>query len=303
MTRSRKVPAVLVALALALIAAPSRADDATELERGKASYDAGRYAEGAERFKEILNPGSSNALRDPAVIERAQAYYAACLIALDRIVEANEQIEKIFRTNLRFVPDPAAFPSKVIDRFFAVQGKMKDQTLAGQQARDTAHEKEKKELQAYIATLQPLASQETVVVRHSRWIAALPFGVGQFQNGQDSLGYVFLVSEALLAGTSITTGVIYMQLQADFTKQQGHQGQIDFNDLNDRLHSTVTINQYATAALGVIAIAGIAHAQLTFVPELRETRARPIPMPKTPAVLPTVSPGPTGLVLGIVGRF
>src|SRR5262245_9585745 len=99
MTRSRKVPAVLVALALAVVAAPSRADDATELERAKVSYDAGRYAEGVDRFKEILTPGSPNALRDPASIERAQAYFAACLIALDRITEANEQIEKIYRTN------------------------------------------------------------------------------------------------------------------------------------------------------------------------------------------------------------
>ena len=67
---------------------------------------------------------------------------------------------------------------------------------------------------------EPLASQESVVVRHSRWIAALPFGVGQFQNGQEGLGYALLVSEALLAGASITSGVIYMELLADYTRQQ-----------------------------------------------------------------------------------
>ncbi len=302
MTRSRKVPAVLVAFALAIVAGPACADDATELERAKASYDAGRYGEGAERFKEILNPGSPNALRDPGAVERAQAYYAACLIALDRVAEANEQIEKIYRTNLRFVPDPVVFPTKVTDRFFAVQGRMKDQTLAGQQAKDTAHDKEKKELQAYIATLQPLASQESIVVRRSRWIAALPFGVGQFQNGQDGLGYAFLVSEALLAGASMTTGVIHMQLLADYTRQQGQQGQIDYADLRSRLESTQQVNLYTSVALGVIAAAGIAHAEITFVPEVRETRPRALPKPP-PAVLPTVAPRPSGFVVGVVGRF
>jgi hypothetical protein len=302
MTRSRTVPAVLVALALAVVAAPSRADDATELERAKVSYDAGRYAEGVDRFKEILTPGSPTALRDPASIERAQAYYAACLIALDRISEANEQIEKIYRTNPRFVPDPVVFPTKVTDRFFAVQGKLKDQSAAGQQAKDVAHEKEKKELQAYIATLQPLAGQENVVVRHSRWIAAIPFGVGQFQNGQDGLGYALLVSEALLAGASITTGVIYMHLLADYTRQQGQQGQINYTDLNQRIDTARSVNLFSSLALGAITIAGVAHAELTFVPEVRESRTRPVPK-APPALLPTVSPGPTGMSFGVVGRF
>src|SRR5262245_56680162 len=106
MTRSRKVPAVLVALALTVVAGPSRADDATELEKAKASYDAGRYGEGVDRFKQILTPGTPNALKDPASIERAQAYYAACLIALDRVPEAIEQIQKIYRKNPLYAPDP-----------------------------------------------------------------------------------------------------------------------------------------------------------------------------------------------------
>jgi hypothetical protein len=302
MTRSRKLPAVLVAFALAVLAAPSRADDATELERAKASYDAARYAEGAERFKEILNPGSPTALKDPGAIERAQAYYAACLIALDRIPEANEQIEKIYRNNSRFVPDPVAFPGKVVDRFFDVKRKIFDQLAVEQQAKDAAQDKQKKELQAYIATLQPLAGQESVVVRHSRWLAAVPFGVGQFQNGQDGLGYAFLVSEALLAGASITTGVIYMQLLADYTRQQSQPGQINYPDLKDRVNTAMSLNLYSTLALGVIGAAGIAHAELTFVPEVKETRARPIPKPPA-SVVPTVAPGPTGVVLGVVGRF
>ena len=83
---------LLAAVAVLFFAGPALADDATELERAKTSYDAGRYAEGADRFKEILNPDSPNALKAPNAIERARAYYAACLIALGRTDEANQQI-------------------------------------------------------------------------------------------------------------------------------------------------------------------------------------------------------------------
>src|SRR2546423_2417909 len=114
MTSSSWLRAVVVAIAVFGSARPAHADDATQLERAKTSYDAGRYAEGAERFKEILNPASASALHDPTAIERARAYYAACLIALGKNDEANAQIEKIFRNNPLYTPDPVAFPGKVI---------------------------------------------------------------------------------------------------------------------------------------------------------------------------------------------
>src|SRR5258708_250845 len=125
MPSSRQVPAVIVALAVLFVAGPSHADDATELERAKTSYDAGRYADGVERFKEILNPDSPSALHDPPAIERARAYYAACLIALGRIDEAYVEIEKVYRQNPTYTPDAVVFPGKVVDRFMDVKARFK----------------------------------------------------------------------------------------------------------------------------------------------------------------------------------
>src|SRR5689334_811306 len=102
MTKLRSVSLLLGFLAAFLAAATARADDATGLERAKASYDAGRYAEGVERFREILNPGAPNALHEPTAIERARAYYAACLIALGRSEEGDAEIEKVIRNNPSF---------------------------------------------------------------------------------------------------------------------------------------------------------------------------------------------------------
>jgi hypothetical protein len=136
-------------------------------------------------------------------------------------------------------------------------------------------------------------------VRHSRFLAAVPFGVGQFQNGQDGLGYAFLVSEAILAGTSITAGAIHMTLVANYPKYSP--GSVNFDDFESRRTTTRDISLYSTAAFALVAIGGVVHAELTYVPEVRETRPRPIPKP--PAVMPVVGGGPTGLIMGINGTF
>ena len=303
MTKLRKVSVLLVLLAACLAAEPARADDATELERGKSSYDAGRYAEGVERFREILNAASPNALRDPNAIERARAYLAACLIALGRAEEADVEIERIIRNNPTFSPDPVAFPGKVVDRFIEIKSRLKSEIEAAFRARAAAEAatkaKAERQQRDYIEQLQQLARYETVVVRNSRWIAMVPFGAGQFQNGQEALGYTFLVAQSALAVTSIATRIVHDGLIASYVEATDP---VDFNQFESRLHTARDVNHLSTAALAVVALTGILHAQLTFVPEVRETRVRPLP-PPPPSLTPKVGVGPSGFSLGLGGNF
>jgi tetratricopeptide (TPR) repeat protein len=300
MTKLRSVSVFLVVLAASMAAAPARADDAAELERAKAAYDAGRYADGVERFREILNAASPNALHEPSAIERARAYYAGCLIALGRSDEADAEIEKLIRSNPVYSPDPVAFPSKVIDRFIEIKSRLKQELETASRARAAAEQAAKAKIERqereYIESLQRLASQETVVVRNSRWIAMLPFGAGQFQNGQEGLGYAFLVAESALAVTSITSNVIWHGLIAQYSNEVDHQ------QFTSKVNTAYDVNLYSTGALAVLALAGVIHAQLTFVPEVRETRLHPLP-PPPPTMTPKVGAGPSGFFLGISGRF
>jgi tetratricopeptide (TPR) repeat protein len=295
----RKTPAAAIAMVAFLFAGTAWADDATELDSARASYDGGRYDEGVVRFREILNPASPHALKSANAIERARAYFAACLIALERFDEANEQFEKILRQNPRFKPDPVVFPRQVTDRFYQVQSKLKGEIEAADRVRAEAREKAEKDQRAYITTLQRMAGHETVVVKNSRWLAAVPFGVGQFQNGQPGLGYAFLISEALLAGTSITAGVIHMQLVSDYSRSPTS---IDYEDFVSRKDAMFRLSVYSTAALAVVAIGGIVQAQIEYVPETRlEPRPRPLPPP--PPVVPTVGAIDSGVLFGVQGRF
>jgi len=298
MTSLRKPPAVVAVIALLLCGRMARADDATELEHGKTEYDAGRYSEGATRFREMLNPDSPNALRSANAIERARAYYAACLIALGRTDEANQQFEKLLRSDLRYRLDPVVFPSEVINRFIDVRARLNNEIEAADKVRKEVREKAEREQRAYIANLQRLASQESVIVRHSRWVAAVPFGAGQFQNGEEALGYAFLIGEAVLAGTSLAAGVIHMNLIADYSRAPTS---VQYEDFISRKNTTLFLSTYSSLALAVIALGGIIQAEATFVPEVREIRTRPIPQP--PPVLPTVGLSPSGITMGLEGRF
>jgi tetratricopeptide (TPR) repeat protein len=312
MTKLPRVSVFLVALAVFLAAAPARADDASELERAKASYDAGRYAEGVDRFREILNPAAPNALREPTAIERARAYYAACLIALGRSDEADAEIEKVIRANPVYSPDPVAFPSKVIDRFIEIKSRLKQELESASRARaaieQAAKAKAERQQREYIESLQRLASQETVTVRHSRWVAMIPFGAGQFQNGQEGLGYAFLVAQSALAVASVASYVVYSGLVADFTEQTRRRedatpsSPIDFPKFESQYNTAYDVNLYSTVGLAAVALTGILHAQLTFVPEVQETRLRPLP-PPPPPLIPKVGAGPSGFFLGVGGRF
>jgi len=302
MSPSRTVRSVLLALFVLGIGA-ARADDATELERAKTSYDAGRYAEGADRFRVILTPDSPQSLSDPGAIERARAYFAACLIALGRTQEADTQIERIIRNNPLYSADPVVFPGKVIDRFIDVKSRLRNEIEGAFRLRADAERKARgrieQEQRAYIESLQRLAGQETVISRHSRWIAMLPLGAGQFQNAQDGLGYGLFVTEALLAVTSVTALVIHTQLVADYPRHTP--GTIDEVSFRDNKEAALRVNQYATAALAAITLTGIIQAQVTFVPETREVRPRSIPKP--PALVPNVGALPSGWQIGLSGTF
>jgi tetratricopeptide (TPR) repeat protein len=304
MTKLRSVCVFLVLLAANLSAASARADDATEIERAKASYDAGRYAEGVERFREILNPAAPNAIRDPLAVERARAFLAACLIAVGRSDEADAEIEKIIRNNPVYSPDAVAFPGKVVDRFIEIKSRLKGEIEAAFRARSLAEQAAKAKSdrlqREYLESLQRLASQETVVVRNSRWIAMLPLGAGQFQNGQDALGYTFLLAESALGVASVSSYVIYMNLIAGYAEAKGR---VDYDPFNSQLDTAYNVNVYSTGALALVALAGIIHAQATFVPEVVEPpRLRPLP-PPPPQLMPKIGAGPAGFSLQLEGRF
>ncbi len=279
------------------------ADELTEFEKGRNSYSGGRYEEAVERFGEMLDASNAEALESPQLIEQARIYRAAGLIALGRLSESDQEIETILRTNPGAYPDPVIFPGVVLDRFTEVRGRIR------QELEDKAREKARQERlrlkreearqqreRERVLKLEQLAQREFHVVQNSRWLAALPFGVGQFQNQQPAAGWTLLLGEAALATTSVVTAAIALDLQS-----RGTEPNVDKPDLNSRIATMKTVNHLSFAAFAIVAAGGVAHAQLTFEPFRKEVKNRELP--EELKAMPTVTSVQGGAVAGVGGTF
>jgi tetratricopeptide (TPR) repeat protein len=295
--------ALLLAAMVLLAGGVVHADELTEFEKGRNSFSGGRYEEAVERFAQMLDASHAEALESPQLIEQARIYRAASLIALGRLSEADQEIETILRANPGAYPDPVIFPGVVLDRFTDVRGRIR------QELEDRAREKARQERlrlereqarqqreRDRVLKLEQLAQQELHVVRNSRWVAAIPFGVGQFQNQQPVTGWSLLLGEAALATTSVVTAAIALDLQS-----RGTEPNVDKADLNSRISTMKTVNHLSFAAFAIVAAGGVVHAQLTFEPYRKEVRKRELP--EDLKATPTVTSVQGGAVFGLGGTF
>jgi hypothetical protein len=160
---------------------------------------------------------------------------------------------------------------------------------------------------AYMLMLERVAREEVVVVKNRRWVAAVPFGVGQFQNDDNVLGWIFFGTEAALGITALTALNVHTHLQSevDAAKERGASAAPDVNQRLDDWHLALELSTYGLLAVAAL---GIGEAQLSFVPEVRTVRERPLPKMPRPApagavILPRIAGGPGKVELGISGRF
>ncbi|APR88197.1 Tetratricopeptide TPR_2 repeat protein [Minicystis rosea] len=301
-------------LAALVSAAPCRADDQQAFELAKNPFDAGQFAEAHTRLSALLDPalpscesgtpaGGRCHIADPDLVERARALDAASLLALRREAEADAQIGKILRANPQYAPNTALFPQEVVDRFTMVRGALRPEleAIAQQKARDelqkrVAGQKAREAEEKWLAELERLAGEERRIEPNSRWIAMVPFGVGQFQNGDVRLGVVFAAGEVLLGGASLVTVAVVNRLASSFSVPN-----VDKNALSRQIKTVTTVNQITFAAWAAVTVAGVLQAQFGFVPERTTTVKRPIP--PRPKIAPVAAPVPGGAIFGVTGTF
>jgi tetratricopeptide (TPR) repeat protein len=309
---------------MALARASAAADESQEFELGKNRFDAGQYEEAAKRFTTMVDPAvppcekeapkkrGGCRLTDRELIERARTFAAASLIALRRLPEADAHIERVLRANPTYTPNPAIFPPEVSDRFTEVRGRIGAELDAIAQkeaeaayAKQMAAQKAREDEERWLRELERLAGEERIIVRNSRWIALLPFGVGQLQNGDTGLGIFFAVSQAVAGGVSIGfagAASYFESVDPNAVSPDTEKG-LNVGEINAQLATMRLVNRIAFGAWAALAVAGIIQAQVAFVPERVTVSPRPIPKRPAPVVLPTVSITPGSMGVGLAGRF
>jgi hypothetical protein len=203
----------------------------------------------------------------------------------------------------------------VIDMFIQVHGSLMD-TLRREQEEELRRSREEAQARAAreqqerrrIAELERLATTERLVHKNERWMAWVPFGVGQFNNENDGLGWVFLSSEVVLLATALTATSIELGLHS---QADGGQAGLDAQDLTSKVQAARTAGTIAWGAWLAVAAAGVLEANLSFRPEIplgeRHNRALPESLKRAPRpaprVTPRVEPTTGGAWLGVGGVF
>ena len=288
----------LVFVLMAAFALPVAADELSDFESARRNYDKQNYAKAARGLESLVG-GVVPRATNPVVRLESRKYLGATYLFLGKKEAAREQFRALLEEDPEYDIDPVAFPEAVVQTFQEVQ-----QEVAAERAREDALEAvrrqreqsdEVEELirqQERIRALEELAAVETVEKVNSRWIAALPFGIGQFQNQDRPLGIMFAVTESAFLVASIATFI-------------GHNSLRDENpapseiDRARRVERALRIgNWVSVGAFLSFAVAGVIEAEVRFKPVIRTTRKRELPED-------TRSPQTTGpqirLELGLTG--
>jgi hypothetical protein len=307
---SRSSPRLLAALLFLVIAAvPSRAraDEQVDLEKVRAAYIGKNYDEAERRLVAILDP--TNGAHDPQVITQARMYLGAVMLAKGKPDQASQVFEKMILDDPTYEPDPLSFPTAAIDLFIDTRARLRERLNAEAQERvkreaeRRAKEEEKKRKDAArTALLEKMATEEKVTETHSRWVAMVPFGAGQFQNGERALGWTFLgLESALVIGTLVCYPIYVTDLQYR-TEAYNAGDRVRANEYISRANTVRIVDLSLAGAFAFVAAVGVLEAQITFIPQKVEEKKRVVP---DVAWQPTVAPSSDGRggVLGVVGSF
>lgn len=290
-------------------AASALADETTDFEKARNAYLHKDYVEADARFKAILDP-QTGTIKTKQLIDEAEFCYGAVKLALGLKDEAHKLWDKVLEDKNDYAPDPLTYPGNVVDDFITERDRWKTEKLqhqiqtaekdAAQRAKEAA---EKARLQARVKELEELASTETVVIQNSREAALLPFGIGQFQNHQNTLAWFFLTTEAVGV---LSTCVLFFPYRYNIDQYNAAR-----TGPGSPFYRQYLANQYAAVAqdirtadfiilgaLGAIAITGIIQAEIAFKPTITYTRKR-----KVSWLQPSFTPLPNGAAVGLYGAF
>lgn len=283
MVRVRRVLALATFALVLAVAGDARADGRVDLEKARAAYLARNYGEAEERLRALLDPQTG--VKERTLVSQARMYLGAVFYAQGKKDAAQEMFEKLVLDDPTFEPDPLSFPGEVVNLYIDTRGQLAERIknaaaiaakLEAERKAREAYEREQRE--KWLERVKELAQEEKVTVKNRRLVAWLPFGAGQFQNRQPTLGWAFLGVEASLV---VASGVLfgmqrYAQSRADEERAAGDlEGKAE--QYEARVRDVFWANVAVTGSFVLAAGAGILQANLAFVPEYVEVKKRELP--------------------------
>ena len=251
----------LLVLAAAVLASFSRlASAATPEEDFVAAENTFRFQDypAARRMLEsLLYPEVR--LSDPDQVLKAREYLGAACFWMKDERRMEEEFTAILTRAPTYRMDPFYYPFALIERFDGQRKRLVDLHIITLEAPHPPAEGPRCE------------RQEETIVQRSRVVSFLPFGIGQFQNGDSTKGALFLTGEAIGLGLNIGAWAAAEALR-------GANGYYSADDATRARNLRVV--QYAGLGLLVgLMVWDVVDSALNFVPEDRKVDLVPCPPP------------------------
>lgn len=287
----------ITAFAAVIFAAPraALAGDIEDFQAARALYEAHDWPRAIAAFEALVGGETPTLESQPLVLE-SRKYLAAAYVFDGRERAAADQFERLLTEEPTYELDATQFPREVVQLFDRVRTR-----LAERREAETARaelEAEVVRLRAENETLRAEASGERVVeVPREQWLMFLPFGVGQFVNDEEGLGWFFAVTEALAGGAMIGLLIAHQALVAVLQDNGTGVDRALWERVNDALDIVEPLSWSSTALLAGFAIAGVIQANVAFTP------TRSVRIPSRAAPEPSVSLRVGPLFVGVAGSF
>jgi tetratricopeptide (TPR) repeat protein len=260
----------LVGPLLFLVALELAAPPTAEFNRGKAAYERAEYSRAIEVLRPLLYP-------ELRLETEGQVVEAHRMLGISHLFEKqNELAAQEFRKLLQMRPDyrfdALLDPPQVVDFFNGVLREYEGELAQIEQRRKQADLEERQRREAYERAKNGPTVVERHMIRNSFTVNFIPFGAGQFQNGQNKKGYAFLISESALGAISVgafaTNFAVYgFRPKTPCRAQTRGPCRPDYTDQH-RSELLTRVQLVSGGLFFAVAAWGIADAILNFQPEV-----------------------------------
>jgi hypothetical protein len=191
---------LLVLLPARLVAAAAATPD-DDFERGKTAFGRAEYQRAIEILRPLLYPDVR--LESEGEVTQAHRMLGVAHLFEGQPDDARREFRKLLELRPDYRFDPLLDPPRIVDFFNGVL-REEEQEISAIEARRKKRDAELAQRREREAAR--LRAEQMLVVRvevHSFAINFIPFGAGQFQNGQRRKGWLFMGAETVLGGVSL----------------------------------------------------------------------------------------------------
>jgi len=247
---------------------------ADALNRARETFEYGDYAQASKLLSALVEAGRFESLQ-----ARGEAYR---LLGLSLFYQGRKgEAYKAFLEYLYIDPDaqldPFFVPPAAVSFFEEVKREaeprlapLREQKRAELElkraAAEEAERRRQRELEAERRRLQDLSpSVERRVVQHEFWVTLMPFGIGQLQNGDRTLGITLATAQLISGAASAGSALLIETLRNDDTGKFDNSGSgATQYKIAQRLNIVKWVGAVAFCALWA---GGAIHAAINYKPE------------------------------------